>query len=322
MVYVICVESSKTRGMGHFFRSLLYADYLNTIGRSYIILINNDEHAVEIYKKRGIPYRIVDYCDNSDWETEIIKEFGADVWLQDKFETSMQMAQNITRNKVLFCAIDEFGPGAELCDIHFAGMIYLTGHKVDGKRVYCGTKYVVLNPEIEKYRRIRTSVSRVVISLGGSDPYGMTVEIVKQISKTELNVSVIIGPDFDYYSQLVSANVNGYPILKNVPSLIEEFFKYDFAITGGGITCCEANSCGLPCIIIANAVHEIRTGYYMQKMGGAIYGGSFQEWNKEILKNITDIDIMKMSRAGMGNFDAKAINRIFTIIDKEHSYNS
>lgn len=227
------------------------------------------------------------------------------------------MAKHISGSKILFCVIDEFGPGSKLCDIHFAGMIYLTGYEVNGKQIYCGSEYVILNPEIDRFRKIRKKVSDVIISLGGSDPFGMTVEVVKQISKTNLSVQVIIGPDFEYRKELDEVNIHKYPVMQNVPSLIEEFSKFDFAITGGGVTCCEANACGIPCIIIANAPHEMHTGTFMERKGGAIYAGSYEGWNKELINNIESMEIEKMSKAGMKNFDTKAIERIFSIIERE-----
>jgi len=316
-LYIICVESSKTRGMGHFFRSLLYASFLQKRHVPFILLINDDEKAVEILKNKGVPFQIVDYADEADWETPLIEKYRADVWLQDKFETHISMAEHITKNDILFCAVDEFGPGVELCDIHFGGMIYLTGHEVGGKKIYCGPEYVILNPEIDSYRRVRRKVYNVIVSLGGSDPYGMTVEAVDQLCKTDLNVEVIIGPDFSHRAELDRVNAKNYPVLQNVPSLIEEFSRFDFAITGGGVTCCEASSSGLPCMIIANAPHEVNTGLFMEKRGGAIYAGSYEGWNKEIISRITDLDIERMSMAGIETFDTKAIERIFSIVEQE-----
>ena len=303
--------------MGHLFRSLLYACYLKQQGKEFRILINDDPHSIDILRAQEIPFLIVDYSDETDWETPLIEKLHADVWLQDKFETPVFMAEHIRRNPVLFCMIDEFGPGAELCDIHFGGMIYLTGHEMRGKQICCGSEYVILNPEIEQFRRLRSTISNVIISLGGSDPYGMTVEVVRKISETDLSVEVIIGPDFDYKRELESANVRHYPILQNVPSLIEEFSKFDFAITGGGVTCCEANSCGLPCMIIANAPHEIHTGRYMEQLGGAVYAGSYEGWDAELICKIKSMNIAEMSRAGMHSFDTKATERIFTMIEQE-----
>lgn len=316
-MYIICIESSKSRGMGHLFRSLLYASYLDKNNEQYIVLINNDKNSIDIIASKKIPFRVVDYDDVSDWQTPLIKELNVDVWIQDKFETSLEMAKNIKKNNILLCMIDEFGDGASLCDLHFAGMMYLTGYQVRGKKIFCGTDYVILNPEIDNYRRIRSDISNIIISLGGSDPYGLTVEIVKEISKTKYNVEIIIGPDFNYKKELELANVNKYPILQNVSSLIQEFSKFDLAITGGGVTCCEANSCGIPSIIFANAPHEIHTGHFMQEKGGALYAGSYECWDKEIFKKISNLNIKRMSQAGMKTFDTGAIERIFSIIKKE-----
>lgn len=319
-MYIICIESSKKRGMGHLFRSLLYASYLESAGKDYIILINNDIKSINILKERNIPFRIVDFEDNSDWESQMIKEYKATIWLEDKFETPIRMAQNIKKNDILLCAIDEFGPGAEFCDLHFAGMIYLTGHEIKGRKLYCGAEYVILNSEIDSYKRVRRKLKNVIVTLGGSDPYGNTIDVVRELSKTDLNVVVIVGPDFDYQNELKQVNRKNYPVLQNVPSLIAEFSKYDFAITGGGITCCEANSCGLPCMIIANAPHEVHTGMFMEKMGGAVFAGSYNGWDKSLILQLDSLDIEKMSKKGMGCFDTKAIERIFSIIEKERNY--
>lgn len=313
-LYIVCIESSRTRGMGHLFRSLLYAIYLKEHNIPFLFLVNDDEKSVHILKDKEIPFQIVDYSDETDWISPIIKDNAVTVWLQDKFETSKKFAENICKNNVLLCMIDEFGPGAELCDIHFAGMIYLAGHKVQGKEIHCGSEYVVLNDEINNYRYLRTKVESVIVSLGGSDPFGMTVEIVRELNKTDLNVEIIIGPDFAFYEQLKEVNINNYPILQNVSSLIQEFSKFDFAITGGGVTCCEANSCGIPCIIFANAPHETYTAKYMENNGGAIYAGSYEGWDKNIFSKIKALSIRQLSEKGMSTFDTKAVERIFTII--------
>jgi len=322
-VYILCIESSKTRGMGHLFRSLLYASYLKSKNREFIILINHDENSIAILKSKNLPYEIVDFSDESDWESAMIKKYHATVWLEDKFETPNRMAENIKKNKeVLFCCIDDFSDSAMLADISFAGMLYLTGNTVRGKKIYSGPEYVILNPEINQYRRERTKVENVIVSLGGSDPFGATVEVVEALQHTVYNVAIIIGPNFDYKDELDKVNVKGFPVKQYVPSLIEEFSKFDFAITGGGGTCCEANAMGLPCMIIANAPHEVYTGKHMQQLGGCIYAGLHGDWNRILISELQQLDIQKMSSTGIKIFDTDAIKRIFTIIEerKENGY--
>ena len=55
----------------------------------------------------------------------------------------------------------------------------------------------------------------------------------------------------------------------------------------------------------------------MEEKGGAVYAGSYEGWNKEVINRISDMDIERMSRAGMNSFDTKAVERIFSIIRQE-----
>ena len=59
----ICIESSNSRGMGHLFRSLLYAEFLKKRNEQFIYLINNDEPSLKILSEKGIDYIIVDFSD-------------------------------------------------------------------------------------------------------------------------------------------------------------------------------------------------------------------------------------------------------------------
>lgn len=317
-MYLICIESSKKRGMGHLFRALLYTSYLKKEGIPFLIVINNDSRSIEVLKKQGLPYVVADYEDETDWETAVIREYGVKVWLEDKFETTEEMAKHIAANdNVLFCMVDEFGDSAGYADIHFGGMLYLIGGTINGKKAYCGSEYVVLNPEIDRYKRTRNNISNIIVTLGGSDPFGVTVDVVKELSNTDYNVEVVIGPNFDYRKELDEANKKRYLIKQNLPSMIEEFSRFDFAITGGGVTCCEANASGLPCMVIANAPHEIHTGKYIEKQGGGIYAGNYDNWDRSRILAIQEINIAQMSRKGMELFDTGALRRMFTVISQE-----
>ena len=146
---------------------------------------------------------------------------------------------------------------------------------------------------------------------------GIGLIIVKELKKTNYNVTILIGPNFKFKTELDTINSGQFQIVQNVPSLIQYFYNFDFAITGGGVTCCEANATGLPCYIIANARHEENTGRFMEKIGGSLYLGAFGNWDLKSIQSINELDISTMSQKGIENFDTKAINRIFSIIKEE-----
>lgn len=316
-MYVICIESSNTRGMGHLFRALLYIDYLRQHNISFMLLVNDDLNSLKLLDNKNIEYTIVYFQDvSSNWEQQIVRQFGVTVWINDKFETSWEMGKHITEAGALFCLIDDIGQGELFADVHFAGMIYPTRKYVKGKYTFCGKEYIILNSQIAQYRHERNHLNKVIVSLGGSDPHGVTLKVVNELTKYNYNVAIVIGPNFNFKRELISLNVKNFPIFQNVPSLIETFSEYDLAITGGGVTCCEANAAGLPCIIIANAPHEENTGRYMEQFGGCIYAGNYANWDVTLFSKLGRLDINKMSLCALDSFRLDAVERIMTIISK------
>lgn len=315
MRVALAIEGSNSRGMGHVFRSFLYIQYMEKHKIEFIYLINNDINTIEVLKKRKIPYIVVDYQDTfSNWEEKIIKKYEVDIWFNDKFETTVEMAKHIKKQEILFCCLDDVGKGAEEADIYFAGMIYPTLQKRIGKNYYGGSKFITLNEEINKYKKERNQIRRIIVTMGGSDPFQVTEQVLDEMKKYDYEVSFVVGPNYREKRRLEIINGGRFPIYQNIPSLIEIFSDYDLAITGGGVTCCEANASGIPCLIIANALHEINTGKWMEKQGGCVFLGDYKNWNREFLKKIPSLDIKQMSRKALDNFDTKGIERIFNIM--------
>src|SRR5947208_31595 len=120
----------------------------------------------------------------------------------------------------------------------------------------------------------RTALNSLVVSMGGSDTYGVTVDVARALKQRGTGATVILGPGFAHDEALAAVKHEGLVLKRNVPSLAEEFFHHDLAITAGGLTPCEANAAGLPCIIIATESWEARTGQELEQLGGSRFAGS------------------------------------------------
>lgn len=303
-MFAICVESSHMRGMGHLFRALNLISYLEEKREPYILLLNNDSISCRILSERGISYETVDFSDEKrNWEKDIIRRFSVDIWLNDKFESSYALFSHVKEQGILLAAIDEHGANADILDVHFAGMLFgKKEEEIPGKKVYAGLDYNILNAEIRRYRKKRRKIERIVVSLGGSDTYGATILVVKILKKYGYSADIITGAGFQHSKELkeeLKQTPEGcYCVLQDVPSLIETFSHYDLAVTGGGVTCLEANGAGLPCIVVANEPHEIHTGKYLEKMGGALFAGYYQEIEEEKFR-LAKLDVEKMSKKAM-----------------------
>lgn len=307
-MFALCIESSHKRGMGHFFRALNILEYLRHEGESAIVCINEDERSLRLLDERNVVYEVVDYGDVSgNWEKRLIHKYHIDVWFLDKFETGRELAAHVKNEGILLAAVDDRGQGAELADLHFCSMLF---HGLRGKKIYTGKDYMILNPEIAKYRRQRTALKKILVTLGGSDTYGVTVKIVQILKRKGYGADIIIGPNFRHIEQLRKAIDETFTVYETVPSLIAKFNEYDLAVTGGGVTGFEANASGLPCLIIASELHEIENGRYLAGFGGARFAGYYKNMEESVF-DLQEIDIRSMSIHGMDAFQLNGLENIY-----------
>lgn len=321
-VVSLCVESSHQRGMGHLYRALTLLEYLSKVNERCILVVNNDLETVRYLEGRNIPFVVRDYSDiTSNWETKIIRDYSVHTWINDRLNTDQRHAENVKSNDVRLVTFDDRGEGARWADINFAPLNSDDRSVLHGKKVLKGIEYLMLNNEIEKYRRLRRSGTAMLVTLGGSDTYDVTLMILRSLKRLNIPATLHLGPLFNSERQL-EKEVNGsYPVIRGVPSLIKEMYRYDLAITGGGITPYEANASGLPCLMVSSEDHESSGCRYLDSIGSSCYLGSMDCIDAEIIKETLDkIDIEKMSKLGMekiGTSGAETVWKKIKELDNE-----
>lgn len=301
----ICIESSHQRGLGHLYRCLSLAEELTARGERYIVLLNPDPRSVALLGEKNIPWETVDLWDyESGWEQEIIRRHGVTIWLNDRMGTHRAHTEWVKKAGVRLCAIDDTGSGGALCDCNIIP-IPTPGEHYPGKEVYNGSEYVVLPKEIERYRRTRVQQERRIVTLGGSDTYGVTVQVAGFLRALSRPADILLGPAFSHRAALLEAlsGATGFRVLESVPSLPALFFEYDLAITGGGMTPYEAAAAGLPTITIANEPHEVPLAEFLQGKGCSAFLGYYKDVTKERLgQALASLKLTEMSEAGQRAF--------------------
>jgi spore coat polysaccharide biosynthesis predicted glycosyltransferase SpsG len=294
--------------MGHFFRALNLAAALHRAGQACKIFINAHEPALRLLENSSVQHAQVDPADlESDWEGRIIAE-GVHVWVNDRLDTDARHAAHVKRCGIPLVTFDDRGDGAASADLHIAALALDPREKLSGRRVLRGIDYLILNPEISRYRRIRREAKRLLVTLGGSDTYGVTMKVVRCLRAAGRMGTVLVGPGFRHDAELAESLGPGFVLMRSVPSLVAEFADYDWAITGGGITPFEANASGLPCIIVANEPFEVSIALGLAKLGGSVFAGHHAELDGSILTR--DLPVEKMSRAGMERIGLKGVDHV------------
>jgi spore coat polysaccharide biosynthesis predicted glycosyltransferase SpsG len=310
-MFALCVESSHARGMGHFYRVLTLADGLRKAEFAYTIYLNDHAPSRQILIEQGLPHRVVDLEDfTGNWEASLIQQDGIMLWVNDRLDTDILHAEKIKATGIPLVTFDDRGTGAVLADVHIAALAFDAQERLAGARLLRGADYLVLNPQISDYTRLRQQRSSILVTLGGSDTYGVTVKVVELLKEMDLTATVVVGPAFMHMAMLDEVLTEGFTLKRGVPSMIEEFYRHDLAITGGGITPFEANASGLPCVVIANELFEISVGKALQKLGGSLFAGHHESLRSPLFA--ADILLEQMSSAGMTNIGLQGTQRVIS----------
>ena len=296
-MFALCIESSHARGMGHLYRALNLADGLAKAELPYTIFLNDHAPSRQVLVEREVAHRIVDLEDfTGDWETALIKQDGISLWMNDRLDTDIRHAKKIKAAGIPLVTFDDRGTGAALADLHIAALAFDMQEPLAGDKVLIGTEYLILNPQISRYTRLRKQLSSILVTLGGSDTYGVTVKVVRLLKEMDMSANIVVGPAFMHMDKLNEVLTERFTLKRGVPSMIEEFHHHDLAITGGGITPFEANASGLPCVVIANELFEIPVGKELQKLGGSVFAGHHDSLPSPLFA--ADLPLESMSQAG------------------------
>lgn len=315
-MFVICLESSHARGMGHLFRSIQLARELGRRGRELLLFCNDDVTSLRVLREHSFSPQVVDLADlDGNWEAALIARHRISLWINDRLDTDAAHAAHVRSAGVPLATFDDRGSGAAQADVHIAALAFGDA-PLSGRRVLRGIDYMILNPELAQYQRLRTAPGSLLVTLGGSDTYGATPKVVAQLAERGLGATVVVGPAFAHRPALDEVLTSAFDLRVGVPSMAQEMARHELAITGGGITPFEANAAGLPCLVIANADFEIPVGRELERLGGSRFAGHHTAIDLSALDG--GLSLEEMSRAGMKNVGLDGVARVADALEELH----
>jgi UDP-2,4-diacetamido-2,4,6-trideoxy-beta-L-altropyranose hydrolase len=191
--------------------------------------------------------------------------------------------------KVLF--IDDYGHADHYyADIVlnqniYADMSYYKKYEPD-TQFLLGTKYALLRREFLKWsgwhREIPKVAKKILVTLGGSDPFNITLSIIEALKKLELGgmeVVIVVG-NINSHIDTLEESIRCYPkfsVRTNVTNMPELMAWGDIAISAGGSTCWELAFMGLPFCIITLAENQLINSEKLYENRIAEYLGRYEE---------------------------------------------
>nr|WP_245483432.1 MULTISPECIES: glycosyl transferase [Rhizobium] len=295
------------------------ATELRSRGQSVLFLANDHPNSLKIIRERGFDVALYELAAVTGWEKDFLEAAApSSIWINDRLNTQLSHSETITRLGAKLVTFDDRGDGAELADINVCALLFEKTEGLKGKDVRLGVEYMILNPEIAAYRRVRQSLASILVTLGGADTYGVTVRVAKWLSSKPFPVTIVTGPSFQHMAELeevvATAAPDRFKLLNQVPSLAVEMHGHDLAITGGGVTPFEACAAGLPCVVIANEPFEIPVGRALEELGAAFFAGHHSAFDLGILEK--QIPIRTMSETAMTKVDLGGVGRVADLLER------
>ncbi len=166
-------------------------------------------------------------------------------------------------------------------------------------RFLLGTGYAPLRQEFATVQRsLRESVSKVLITSGGTDPYNVIGHILDQLQHCEAFLQthyyVILGRYNNYQLELEEkwneyANIH---FMYNVSNMSEYMLSCDIAIAAGGTTFYELCACGLPTIMYMLADNQLQMTQVAKRQQIAFTIGDVRKDMKQCMDYLQEVYLL------------------------------
>jgi UDP-2,4-diacetamido-2,4,6-trideoxy-beta-L-altropyranose hydrolase len=336
MNLLIRADANLNMGTGHVMRCLaLGQTWCDWAGRVTFVMSAPPRALVERVQDERISIVELDKeagsRDDAAFVADLRARRGAKAIVVDGYHFSYDYQKTIKESGSVLLVIDDYGhAGRYVADLILNQNISAASDfYADRDRdtdLLLGTRYALLRREFRSWhgwtRLVPERASRILVTLGGSDPENLTVKVLEALERVDvdgLEIKVAVGSGNPHYKELQAAAArSSFPVdLEgdglDMPQLM---IWADLAISAAGSTCWELAFMGLPSLIIVSADNQRASAQRLHELGAAInlgWHGSLTQG--EIARVLSDLtkqagQRQKISQCGKELVDGMGAGRV------------
>ena len=336
-------DGSHEIGMGHVVRCLALADELQENCDCLIsFAMRTSEIGIEKIKQFYqvmIPDEAQQIFDYESWLADCINTTKANVLILDVRDgLSKSVLRNIKQKfDIKIVTIDDpedkrlevdlafYPPVPQVKRIEWAGF---TG------KLYVGWEWVILRREFvnarhffDKHSTLNTQHSklRILVTMGGSDPQGMTLKAVKALEMLDegFEAVVVLGVGFQDKKELgnlLSDCKHHFDVQEDVKNMAEIMAQSNLAVASFGVTAYELAAMGVPAVYLCLTEDHAESASAFVEEGMAISLGVFTHVSTEMIAGgVSNILNNKLLLSELANnarkyIDGQGVARISRLI--------
>jgi UDP-2,4-diacetamido-2,4,6-trideoxy-beta-L-altropyranose hydrolase len=341
--FYIRVDASNNIGIGHLIRCFTIAAYLKKKGHNPVFLTKS-EHLKDSISSRGFEVEILSdstVTDEISFIGSMINPKINNIIILDinnyntfeNVETYTRFIIDLKKLQLYVLAFEDFKVHPYPSDVVIIPYVGAEKINVSSKKsnFLIGPEYFVLSEQFSEVKKavIAKEVSQIMISMGGSDASGITLNILESLNRSRIkaHLNVIMGQfskteDFQIRDSLGDYQ-GSYNIRRSVTNMAEIMCEADLAIINSGLTKYETASIGIPSIVISINDYHYEIMEEFTNFGSAVnIGIADNKIGNKVVDCIYDLtkDYEKrkrMSESGKALIDSNGIKRILSSIPSE-----
>lgn len=305
------MDASRDIGTGHVMRCLALANEAKRRDWECIFVLRDPEDEIVEYitsfdhriKKlisadgEKITYNATSHGDwlpvsqtqDANETVEVICDSQPDWIVVDHYALDATWLLIVEKTKAKIAIIDDLGDRELICDVLLDQNLGASAEKYYGKlpincRLLLGPTFALLRSEFKDWRdrslegRLNRNIENILITLGGVDAQNYTLQILKEISKSDYAMkcafTVVVGGSYPHkknlYEFLQTSKLN-VSVLSNVKNIAQIMSESDLCIGAAGSTSWERCCLGLPTITFTIADNQIEIAEQLSQRKVAIY---------------------------------------------------
>ncbi len=251
-------------GLGHVVRCLALADELSGQGCRIVFAMRVGSLGVARVEPH---YPVLQpepggkAFDYEAWLRRCLEDTGARVLILDARDCLPRaVVERLRANGTLIVTIDDpeekrlaadlafYPPVPQLREMDWNGF---TG------TLYTGWEYVILREQFADFHeRPRNKIPKVLVTMGGSDPKGLTLKALKALMHVmgPLHIYIVIGSGFRQRKELnalLRDTGHDFTVHENVQDMAALMAECDIAVASFGVTAYELAAVGVPAILLS-----------------------------------------------------------------------
>ena len=343
---IIRADASIEIGSGHVMRCLALADALQSQGGNPAFVMAQSTAAVDHYlggKGMELIHILGAPGDRTDANQllETARSQGAEWIVVDgyQFDESYQVAIKRAGFKLFF--MDDDGRwGHYFADIvlnqNITAREEMYSKRESNTTLLLGAKYVILRREFESWQRWQRSfpedAKRILVTMGGSDPEGLTLPLVKALTKIrDVETTVVVGGSNPRIAELQHAAKDFGPqleLLTDVRDIAGIMANSDLAVICGGGTLWELLYMGVATLTYSRAGVQQEIIDKLCSAGAVIDLGPIKDFDESCIQDavrrvISSLQLRRsMGQEGRKLVDGNGGSRVLRTLSPADSSNS